>query len=170
MQNADLPLNASIAAGLPRKGGGVSLVTQSGSYGMAAHALGQDEGLRVAKVYAAGNKADISDAEILGYLRADPATSVICLLLESVTDGRAFFAQACLTTQVKPVIAVVGGAPARASAPPCRTPPRSRPMTPSATRRCGRLASPGRAPGCRRSTPPVPCPPSRCHAAAGWRC
>jgi acyl-CoA synthetase (NDP forming) len=109
VQNADLPLNASIAAGSPQRGGGVSLVTQSGSYGMAAHALGKDEGLRVAKVYAAGNKADISDAEILAYLRADPATTVICLLLESVTDGRAFFAQACLTTPVKPVIAVVGG-------------------------------------------------------------
>jgi acyl-CoA synthetase (NDP forming) len=31
VQNADLPLNASIAAGLPRGGGGVSIVTQSGS-------------------------------------------------------------------------------------------------------------------------------------------
>src|SRR5260370_26557215 len=47
--------------------------------------------------------------EILGYLRADPATTVICLLLESVPDGRAFFTQACLTTPVKPVIAVIGG-------------------------------------------------------------
>jgi acetyltransferase len=34
---------------------------------------------------------------------------VICLLLESITDGRGFFAQACLTTPVKPVIAVVSG-------------------------------------------------------------
>src|SRR5215471_9461955 len=35
VQNADLPLNASIAAGTPRGGGGVTIVTQSGSYGMA---------------------------------------------------------------------------------------------------------------------------------------
>ena len=74
VQNADLPLNASIAAGTPRGGGGVTIVTQSGSYGMAVHALGQDEGLRVAKVFAAGNKADITDAELLGYLRQDPDT------------------------------------------------------------------------------------------------
>ena len=39
VQNADLPLNASIAAGTPRGGGGVTIVTQSGSYGMAVHAL-----------------------------------------------------------------------------------------------------------------------------------
>jgi acyl-CoA synthetase (NDP forming) len=109
VQNADLPLNASIAAGMPRGGGGVSIVTQSGSYGMAVHALGQDEGLRVAKVFAAGNKADITDAEVLGYLRQDADTKVICLLLESITDGRRFFEQACLTTPVKPVIASVGG-------------------------------------------------------------
>src|SRR5215471_3499072 len=91
VQNADLPLNASIAAGTPRGGGGVTIVTQSGSYGMAVHALGQDEGLRVAKVFAAGNKADITDAELLGYLRRDPDTRVICLLLESITYARRFF-------------------------------------------------------------------------------
>src|SRR4029077_12685511 len=109
VQNADLPLNASIAAGTPRRGGGVTIVTQSGSYGMAVHALGQDEGLRVAKVFAAGNKADISDAELLAYLREDPGTSVICLLPESLTDARRFFTEACLTTPHKPVIAAVGG-------------------------------------------------------------
>jgi acyl-CoA synthetase (NDP forming) len=109
VQNADLPLNASISAGAPRGGGGVTVVTQSGSYGMAVHALGRDEGLRVAKVFAAGNKADITDAELLRYLREDPATTVICLLLESITDARGFFAEACLTTPVKPVVAVVHG-------------------------------------------------------------
>jgi acyl-CoA synthetase (NDP forming) len=109
VQNADLPLNASIAAGTPQGGGGVAVVTQSGSYGMAVHALGQDEGLRVGKVFAVGNKADITDAELLAYLRQDPGTRVICLLLESITDARRFFAEACRTTPAKPVIAVVGG-------------------------------------------------------------
>ncbi|HEY4461475.1 MAG TPA: acetate--CoA ligase family protein [Streptosporangiaceae bacterium] len=109
VQNACLPLNASIAAGTPRGGGGVTIVTQSGSYGMAVHALGRDEGLRVAKVYAAGNKADVTDGELLAYLRDDPDTSVICLLLESITDARTFFTEACLTTPRKPVIAAVGG-------------------------------------------------------------
>ena len=109
VQNSRLPLNASIAAGLPRGEGGVAVVTQSGSYGMAVHALGQDEGLRVAKVLAAGNKAEISDAELLSYLRDDPDTTVICLLLESITQAREFFIEACLTTPHKPVIAVLGG-------------------------------------------------------------
>jgi acyl-CoA synthetase (NDP forming) len=109
VQNAGLPLNASIAAGLPRGGGGVAVVTQSGSYGMAVHALGQDDGLRVAKVLAVGNKADINDAELLSYLREDPDTSVICLILESITHAREFFAEARQTTVRKPVITVLGG-------------------------------------------------------------
>jgi acyl-CoA synthetase (NDP forming) len=108
VQNSRLPLNASIAAGLPRPGG-VSIVTQSGAYGMAVHTLGRDDGLGVAKVYAAGNKADITDAELLAYLREDPDTTVIGLVLESLRDARAFFTQARLTTPVKPVIALLSG-------------------------------------------------------------
>ena len=111
VQNCDLPLNASIAPGAPAgdERGGISLVTQSGSYGMAVHALGLDEAMRFAKVYAAGNKAEISDAETLAYLRDDPATRVVCLLLESITDPREFFTQARRTTAVKPVVAAVTG-------------------------------------------------------------
>lgn len=108
VQNAHLPLNASIAAGLPRPGG-VSIVTQSGAYGMAVHTLGHENGLGVAKVYAAGNKADITDAELLAYLREDPETTVIGLVLESLSDARAFFTEARATTPVKPVIALLSG-------------------------------------------------------------
>src|SRR6266545_4448732 len=53
VQNCDLPLNASLAEGTPRGGGGISLVTQSGAYGMAIHSVGLDERARFAKVYAA---------------------------------------------------------------------------------------------------------------------
>jgi acetyltransferase len=108
VQNCDLPLNASLAAGTPRGGGGISLVTQSGAYGMAIHSLGVDEHVRFAKVYAAGNKADISDAELLGYLGNDPASRTLCFFLESLPDGRAFFEKACAITH-KPVIVAKTG-------------------------------------------------------------
>lgn len=104
VQNCDLPLNASLAAGTPRGGGGISLVTQSGAYGMAIHSLGTDEHIRFAKVYAAGNKADISDAELLDYLGEDLASRTLCFFLESLPDGRAFFEAACAVTPYKPVI------------------------------------------------------------------
>lgn len=117
VQNCDLPLNASIAAGLPPGGGGISLITQSGAYGMAAHTFGVDEGARFAKVYAPGNRAGIGDAEVLAYLRDDPATRVVCCYLESLPDGRAFVAAAARTAGVKPmVVCKTGRSPAAARA------------------------------------------------------
>lgn len=104
VQNCDLGLNASLAHGLPAGGGGISLITQSGSYGMAVHTLGQDERARFAKVCATGNKADIADAELLRYLGADPATRTLCFLSESLPDGRAFVEAARQLTPHKPVI------------------------------------------------------------------
>ncbi|MDX6252828.1 MAG: hypothetical protein QOF10_6188, partial [Kribbellaceae bacterium] len=109
VQNCDLPLNASMAAGTPRGGGGISLVTQSGAYGMAIHSLGLDEQIGFAKVYAAGNKADIGDAELLRYLADDGASRTLCFFLESLPDGRAFFEAACRATPHKPVIVAKTG-------------------------------------------------------------
>jgi acetate---CoA ligase (ADP-forming) len=109
VQNCDLPLNASLAAGTPRGGGGISLVTQSGAYGMAVHAVGLDEHVAFAKVYAAGNKADIGDAELLRYLAGDPASRTLCFFLESLPDGRAFFDEARRVTPRRPVIVAKTG-------------------------------------------------------------
>jgi acetyltransferase len=109
VQNCDLGLNASLATGSAEGGGGISLVTQSGAYGMAIHALGVDEGTRFAKVYAAGNKVDVGDAEMLRYLRDDPSSSILCFYLESLAEGRDFIAEARLTTPLKPVIVAKTG-------------------------------------------------------------
>ena len=51
-------LNASLGLGLPGTGG-VSLVTQSGAYGMAAFTRSQQGEIGFAKVLALGNRADV---------------------------------------------------------------------------------------------------------------
>lgn len=109
IQNCDLPLNASMAAGLPRGGGGISLVSQSGAYGMAIYSLAVDECARFAKILAPGNTCDVSIAELLTELADDPASETLCFLLESLTDGRAFVERARLTTPHKPVIVAKTG-------------------------------------------------------------
>lgn len=119
LQNCDLPMNASIAAGLPSGGGGISFVSQSGAYGMAIYDLAHDEHARFAKICAPGNTCDVSIAELLAELAADPASQTLCFLLESVRDGRAFVEQARLATPHKPVIVAKTGrseAGARAAA------------------------------------------------------
>ena len=120
VQNCDLPLNASMALdnshlGLPPGGGGISLVTASGAYGMAIHTLALDERTRFAKVYAAGNKADIGDAELLRWLGADEASRTLCFFCESLPDGRAFAEAAAAITLHKPVIVARTGRSAAGS-------------------------------------------------------
>jgi acyl-CoA synthetase (NDP forming) len=106
--NAHCGLNASLSIGLP-KNGGVSLVTQSGAYGMAAYARSIDEGMGFAKIVALGNKADVDEADIVAYLAEDPETRAIALLLESIRDGRRLFETIAATTPFKPVIALKTG-------------------------------------------------------------
>jgi acyl-CoA synthetase (NDP forming) len=119
IQNCDLPLNASMAAGLPEGGGGICLVSQSGAYGMAIYTLATDERARFAKILAPGNTCDVTIAELLTELADDPAAGTLCFLLESLADGRAFVEQARRTTRVKPVVVAKTGrseAGARAAA------------------------------------------------------
>ncbi|CAJ0883259.1 acetate---CoA ligase (ADP-forming) subunit alpha [freshwater sediment metagenome] len=101
-------LNASLSIGLPKLGG-VSLITQSGAYGMAAFARSMDEGMGFSKIVALGNKADVDEADVLACLGVDPQTRVIALLLESIGDGRRLFETISAITPTKPVVALKTG-------------------------------------------------------------
>ncbi len=107
--NCNLSLNCSMAAGTPRVGGDIALVTQSGAYGMAIYTLGSDQMLAFSKVFAAGNKADVSDAEVLAYLAEDEESSVLCFFLESLQEGRAFVELASSVVSEKPIIVTKTG-------------------------------------------------------------
>jgi len=109
VQNCDLPLNASIAAGIPDGGGGISLVSQSGAYGMAIHDLARDEGMRFAKVCVSGNTCDVTATELLDALARDDATRTLCFLLESLPDGRSFVERARRVAADKPVVVLKSG-------------------------------------------------------------
>ena len=104
LYNCNLGLNASMGLGLPPKGGGISLVTQSGAYGMAIFGLAQQRRLLFAKILSHGNKADLTDHEILDYFEHDDETKVLCLFLESVTHGRAFYEALARVAKRKPVV------------------------------------------------------------------
>ncbi|MCY4371900.1 MAG: acetate--CoA ligase family protein [bacterium] len=109
VQNMARRLNASITPSGDTEPGGIALITQSGAYGMAIHAMAPDEHLRFGKVYSSGNKADIADHEVIHYLAADPETDVICLLAESVTDGAELAAAIREASPTTPVIVAKTG-------------------------------------------------------------
>ena len=109
VQNLALGLNASITMEGQLEPGGVALISQSGAYGMAIHTRGEEDHIRFGKVYSSGNKMNIWDHEVIEYLRDDPETTVICLLLESVPGGRHLARAIRSTTPCKPVIVAKTG-------------------------------------------------------------
>lgn len=101
-------LNASMAMGMPAAGG-VSLFTQSGSYGMAAFSRSKEGAIGFAKVLSAGNKADVNEVDAVRYFGQDPHTRVIALVLESLADGPGLVSALRTVTPYKPVVILKTG-------------------------------------------------------------
>jgi acetyltransferase len=106
--NAHSRLNASMAIGLP-EAGGVSLFTQSGSYGMAAFSKSKEGEIGFAKVLSAGNKADVNEVDAVRFFGQDPQTRVIALVLESLADGPGLVSALRQVTPIKPVVILKTG-------------------------------------------------------------
>ncbi len=86
--------------------GPVSFLTQSGTYGASFLELLNEDNLGVSKFVSYGNKADVSEADMLQYLAEDQDTKVIAIYLEAIGrgEGRTFFEVAKEVTRKKPVV------------------------------------------------------------------
>ncbi|MFW5416842.1 acetate--CoA ligase family protein [Nocardiopsis sp. CNT-189] len=95
--------------GAPGRPGRISLVSQSGGLAGEVVRVGERRGLRFAKVATLGNSADVTPAELVRFLAADPGTGVLGLYLEDPRDGRALAEalQACAGRL--PAVALIGG-------------------------------------------------------------
>jgi len=78
---------APISPATARKGP-VSVVSQSGGVSVTYMDLLCMAGVGVNKAVSMGNKADLDETDYLTYLLQDPGTGIICLYLESISDGR----------------------------------------------------------------------------------
>ncbi len=107
--NTHACLNASFSRGTPPKGA-ISFFSQSGALCTAVldWAVGQNVGF--SKFVSLGNKADISESDIMEYLAEDTETKVLLGYVESIDDGRRFLRAARGTTHRKPVVLVKAGA------------------------------------------------------------
>jgi acetyltransferase len=68
--------------------GGISIVTQSGGVGISYLNLLASENLGISKFVSVGNKTDVDENDLLAYLLEDPDTDIVCMYLESISDGR----------------------------------------------------------------------------------
>jgi len=68
--------------------GEISIIAQSGGVGLTYVNLLNSERIGINKFASIGNKLDVDENDLLEYLIEDDSTRVICLYLESITDGR----------------------------------------------------------------------------------
>jgi acetyltransferase len=79
-------LNASFARNMPEEGS-IAFLSQSGALCTAVLDYARAKEIGFSKFISFGNKADISEIDLLYYLKDDPKTRVILIYLEEVTDG-----------------------------------------------------------------------------------
>lgn len=89
--------------------GGISIISQSGSFAGTIMDELAYEGIGVARVINYGNRVDVGETDCLEFLTDDDATKVIALYIESVDNGRKFIDAASRCTRKKPVIAAKVG-------------------------------------------------------------
>jgi len=104
MFNCIYGLNASMMPGMPAGDRGLSVITQSGGFGMAVYMYCQNHQMGLSKLCDMGNTGDISLQEMLEYMGRDEDTRIIGLYLEAIPDPQPFFIQANKIAEKKPVI------------------------------------------------------------------
>ncbi len=112
--NADpsVRLNASFATHMPASGS-IAFVSQSGALCTAILDYARAEHIGFSKFVSMGNKAHITENDLLLYLKDDSETRVILLYLEDLVDGRRFIEIAReITGEIehpKPILVIKSG-------------------------------------------------------------
>ncbi len=102
------PLNASFAAGTPPSGP-MAFMSQSGALGTAVLDIALAGRLGLSKFVSLGNKADVSEIDLLKTWVKDEHSKVILIYSEGMPSGQEFIRVAREVTGVKPVVAIKSG-------------------------------------------------------------
>jgi acetyltransferase len=102
------PLNATFAAGNPPSGP-LAFMSQSGALGTAVLDIALAGRLGLSKFVSLGNKADVSEIDLLEAWKDDGHTRVILIYTEGMPNGQEFIRVARRVTQKKPVVAIKSG-------------------------------------------------------------
>ncbi|MBE0447904.1 MAG: acetate--CoA ligase family protein [Actinobacteria bacterium] len=101
-------LNATFAKETPYRGE-IAMMSQSGALLTAILDWAKAERIGFSKIISLGNKADISEIDLLKTLKEDNQSKVICAYIEGITRGRDFMMVAEDVSKKKPIIAIKSG-------------------------------------------------------------
>jgi len=101
-------LNASFAVTMPPPGA-MAVLSQSGALGTAILDWAQSRGRGLSAFVSLGNRADVSESDLLEAFDADPTTKVVAGYLESIVDGPRFVSVASDVTPRMPVVLLKAG-------------------------------------------------------------
>jgi len=102
------PLNASFSAGTPPSGP-MAFMSQSGALGTAVLDIALAGRLGLSKFVSLGNKADVSEIDLLRAWKDDTHTKVIMIYSEGMPNGQEFIQVAREVTKHVPVVAIKSG-------------------------------------------------------------
>ncbi|MCP4763545.1 MAG: hypothetical protein GY870_17360, partial [archaeon] len=85
------------------------MITQSGSFGCACLYEMERQNMGCSKFANLGNQIDIAFEDVLSFYKEDENTKVICIYLETITEGRKFFEIIKEIVTYKPIIIQKGG-------------------------------------------------------------
>ena len=102
------PLDASFAAGMPPQGK-IAFMSQSGALCTAILDWALAAEIGFSRFVSLGNKADVSEVDLLAAWEDDPHSKVILTYIEGLSEGRKFMKIARRVTRRTPVIAVKSG-------------------------------------------------------------
>ncbi len=134
-------LNASFAPVMPTDGP-ISFMSQSGALGTAVLDWAAGEGIGIGHFVSLGNKADVTEVDLLRAWTADPESQVVVAYLESVSDGPAFVDAVTTLVRERPFVALTAGstdAGARAMSSHTGSLAGSRAAYEAAFRKCGAI-------------------------------
>ena len=106
--NTENRMNASFAGTMPLPGN-ISMFSQSGGLCIALLDLATKRHLGISKLISVGNKADITESDLLRSLAQDKQSKVIVGYLEDIVNGNDFVKSATEASHEKPVIIFKSG-------------------------------------------------------------
>ena len=102
------PLNATFASAQPVQGS-IAFISQSGALGSAILDWSHQQNIGFSRFISLGNKAGLTEVDLILDAASDPDTKVVCAYLEDVKDGARFLEVVAEATRRRPVLILKSG-------------------------------------------------------------